>query len=78
MAPIHPDAAAKSVFRLAAVGQPPTPKRRSPQTRPDGSEAFWLSLPLQRAIDRWMAAQPDPKPSRAEAVRRLLERGLAR
>ena len=32
---------------------------------------------LDRALDAWIAAQPDPKPSRPEAVRRLMEIGLA-
>jgi hypothetical protein len=29
------------------------------------------------AIEAWIARQPDPKPSRSEAVRRLIENGLA-
>jgi len=29
------------------------------------------------AIEAWIAAQPDPKPSRPEAIRRLLEKALA-
>ena len=28
-------------------------------------------------IDAWIAAQPDPKPSRPEAIRRLVEKALA-
>jgi metal-responsive CopG/Arc/MetJ family transcriptional regulator len=28
------------------------------------------------AIDAWIAHQPDPKPSRSEAIRRLIEKGL--
>jgi len=28
-------------------------------------------------IDAWIAAPPDPKPSRPEAIRRLVEKGLA-
>lgn len=28
------------------------------------------------ALDTWIALQPDPKPSRPEAVRRLLARAL--
>jgi hypothetical protein len=27
-------------------------------------------------LDEWIAAQPEPKPSRPEAVRRLVEKGL--
>ena len=37
----------------------------------------WLTPAMRRAVDDWAAAQPDPKPSRTEAMRRLLERGLA-
>jgi hypothetical protein len=29
------------------------------------------------AIEAWIARQPEPKPSRSEAVRRLIENGLA-
>jgi cytochrome c553 len=28
-------------------------------------------------LDAWIAEQPDPKPSRPEAIRRLLEKALA-
>jgi hypothetical protein len=27
-------------------------------------------------LDKWIAAQPEPKPTRPEAVRRLVEKGL--
>jgi hypothetical protein len=30
------------------------------------------------ALDAWIAAQPHPKPSRPEAVRRLVEKALAK
>jgi metal-responsive CopG/Arc/MetJ family transcriptional regulator len=32
---------------------------------------------LEAAIDAWMERQPEPKPSRSEAIRRLIESGLA-
>lgn len=28
-------------------------------------------------LDRWIAAQPDPKPSKPEAIRRLIGMGIA-
>ena len=28
-------------------------------------------------LDAWIAAQPEPRPSRAEAIRRLVQTGLA-
>jgi len=30
-----------------------------------------------RAIDAWIADHPDPRPSRPEAIRRLVEQALA-
>lgn len=32
---------------------------------------------LEAAIDVWIDRQDDPKPSRSEAIRRLIEKGLA-
>jgi Arc/MetJ-type ribon-helix-helix transcriptional regulator len=31
---------------------------------------------LEAAIDAWIEQQPDPKPSRSEAIRSLIEIGL--
>jgi Arc/MetJ-type ribon-helix-helix transcriptional regulator len=31
---------------------------------------------LEAAIDAWIDRQPEPKPSRCEAIRRLIEKGL--
>jgi Arc/MetJ-type ribon-helix-helix transcriptional regulator len=31
---------------------------------------------LEAKIDAWIERQPEPKPSRSEAIRRLLELGL--
>lgn len=31
---------------------------------------------LEAALDAWIARQPDPKPSRSEAIRRLIEKGI--
>ena len=33
---------------------------------------------MSRQIDAWIAAQPEPRPSRSEAIRRLLAEALAR
>jgi hypothetical protein len=35
-----------------------------------------LQPPAMDALDAWIAAQPDPKPSRPEAIRQLIELGL--
>jgi hypothetical protein len=32
---------------------------------------------LEAAITAWIDRQPDPKPSRSEAIRRLVEKGLS-
>jgi hypothetical protein len=32
---------------------------------------------LAEKIDAWISSQPDPKPSRPEAIRRLVEKALA-
>jgi hypothetical protein len=32
---------------------------------------------LMSGLDKWIADQPEPRPLRVEAIRRLLERGLA-
>ncbi len=32
---------------------------------------------LEAVIAAWIEHQPEPKPSRSEAMRRLIERGLA-
>jgi Arc/MetJ-type ribon-helix-helix transcriptional regulator len=33
---------------------------------------------MSRQIDAWIAAQPEPRPSRSEAIRHLLAEALAR
>jgi hypothetical protein len=46
---------------------------------PAGAESIHLRLPphqLARVKD-WIAAQPKPRPSRAQAIRRLVELGLS-
>jgi hypothetical protein len=35
-----------------------------------------MERPQLSALDAWIAAQPDPKPTRPEAIRRLLQLGL--
>jgi Arc/MetJ-type ribon-helix-helix transcriptional regulator len=37
-----------------------------------------LSEDLSRRIDAWIASQPEPRPSRPEAIRRLLAEALGR
>jgi len=35
-----------------------------------------IPIELETRITAWIERQPDPKPSRSEAIRRLIERGL--
>ena len=55
---------------------------RSPQPKERTGIGQLVGVRLQPDIlvplDEWIARQPDPKPSRPEAVRRFLERSLAR
>jgi hypothetical protein len=37
-----------------------------------------IPAPLEAKLQAWIEAQPDPKPSKSEAIRRLLERALQR
>jgi hypothetical protein len=54
----------------------PKKKRGRPATGKDPVSAIRLSLPLRTAIENWAKQQPD-KPSRSEAIRRLVEFALA-
>jgi len=35
-----------------------------------------IPLALEAKIGAWIDSQPDPKPSRSEAIRRLIDKGL--
>jgi Arc/MetJ-type ribon-helix-helix transcriptional regulator len=37
---------------------------------------FRMPPELEAKLDAWIARQPEPKPSRSEAIRRLLEKAL--
>jgi hypothetical protein len=43
-----------------------------------GSSGFFVALPddLTAAVDSWIAARPEPRPTRHEAVHHLIQRGL--
>jgi len=52
------------------------PKRRGrPATGKDPSRTFRLSDDFMARLDAWASRQPD-RPSRSEAIRRLVELGL--
>jgi len=51
-------------------------KRGRPSTGIGKPIGLRLYPELERRIDAWLAARPDPKPSRPEAIRQLVEVGL--
>lgn len=50
-------------------------RRGRPATGQDPVSAIRLSVDLRAQIDAWAAGQPD-KPTRSEAIRRLVEEAL--
>jgi hypothetical protein len=54
-----------------------TKKRRGPAPTGKGTQlGLRLQPPTLSQLDAWISAQPEPRPSRPEAVRLLLQRGL--
>lgn len=51
-------------------------KRGRPATGKGLTIGVRLQPTLLHPLDGWIAAQPDPKPTRPEAIRRILSRGL--
>ena len=60
---------------MAAVNKGTTRKRGRPATGRDAVTAIRLSDELKGRVEAWAAKQADV-PSRSEAIRRLVERGL--
>jgi hypothetical protein len=54
-------------------------KRRPGRPRTGITPLTGLRIPaeLDAKLNAWIERQPEPKPSRSEAIRRLLERALA-
>jgi hypothetical protein len=52
-------------------------KRGRPATGRDPVTAVRLPIKMRKQIDAWAKAQPEPAPSRSEAIRRLVELGLS-
>lgn len=71
---------ARLAFTYYVIGMLSIPvirkKRGRPPTGQDPVTAIRLSLALRAAVDNWALRQPDPKPSRSEAIRRLVEIAL--
>jgi hypothetical protein len=57
-----------------------TPKKRGRGRPSTGGQMPGIMLrmppPALSALDSWIASQPDPKPSRPEAIRRILAEKL--
>jgi hypothetical protein len=51
----------------------PTPKQ--PTEPPDSTR---LREVVRKKVDAWIASQPEPRPTRSEAIERLLAEALAR
>jgi Arc/MetJ-type ribon-helix-helix transcriptional regulator len=51
--------------------------RGRPKTGKTPVHALRIPDHLREQVDAWIAEQPDPRPSRSEAIRRLVEQALA-
>jgi hypothetical protein len=55
----------------------PVPKKRGPKPTGWGTQIQVRLLPdVLKPLDEWIAQQPDPKPTRPEAIRRLIRKAL--
>jgi hypothetical protein len=61
---------------LAKNSQPARKRRGPPPTGKGKQVVVRLQPPLMAAIDAWIAEQPDPRPTRAEALRRFAAKVL--
>jgi hypothetical protein len=72
----------QSGFRILQLAADRAAARRAEDCPGDISAStpvvIMLDLIELGAVDLWIADQPDPKPSRSEAVRRILDQALAR
>jgi cytochrome c553 len=65
--------------KRAVRTQKNTPKKRGPAPTGVGEPIqVRLQPPAMAALKAWIAEQPPPPPSRPEAIRRLIERGMAK
>jgi Arc/MetJ-type ribon-helix-helix transcriptional regulator len=51
--------------------------RGRPKTGKTPVHALRIPDHLREQVDAWIAEQPDPQPSRSEAIRRLIEKALS-
>ena len=62
---------------MKSISDYPKKKRGRPPTGRDPMRGFRASDEFVERIDQWAELQPEPKPTRAEAIRRLLDKALA-
>ena len=69
----------RSYLNLRGGSIAETKKNRGgrPATGKDPVRTVRMPPELEAAITAWLERQPEPRPSRSEAIRRLIERGLA-
>jgi hypothetical protein len=61
---------------VAAIPEKPKKKMGRPPTGIGKTIGLRLYPQEETALDTWIAAQPDPKPSRPDAIRQLLRKTL--
>ena len=61
----------------ASISSTEKRSRGRPRTNP-AAQHFTMPRDLSDALDAWIAAQPEPRPSRPEAIRRLLAEALGK
>jgi hypothetical protein len=66
-----------AIIRGKSIADPPKRGRGRPRTGIGPAISMRLYPELEAKLAAWMERQPNPKPSRSEALRRLVERGLS-
>lgn len=59
-----------------SIADPPKRGRGRPRTGIGPAISMRLYPELEAKLKAWIERQPEPKPSRSEALRRLVEKGL--
>jgi hypothetical protein len=72
------DVSRYQIKRSKAIGGTEKRSRGRPKTGIGPNIGLRLYPELDAALDAWIAKQPDPKPSRPEAIRRILREALLR
>ena len=62
--------------RSGSIAEKEKRPRGRPRTGRDPAVTVRIPVQIGVAITAWIDRQPDPKPSRSEAIRRLIEKGL--